>query len=208
MSPPSPATRVPGQDSKASLNLEWYFRSLQGEKALLEEQSTVPEHVSADVEREPPRERRDVQRMIDVWQQNRSADGSPPLLAKFDFSRMKGDWAYRFLICSDPTVANSVFALYGPKFAQQFALPDKATSSTPAIDQIPERYRPIFVDGCSKAIAQQAPARLSGSFKSDIQIELYRSVFMPIILQPHWSKQLVLGSFNSITVLAVDRVAP
>jgi hypothetical protein len=175
---------------------------------LLEDQSAVPAHVSADVDRVPPRERRDVQRMIDVWQQNKPEDGSPPLLATFDFSSMNGDWGYRFLICSDPTVENSAFALYGPKFAQLLALPDKATSSIHAVDQVPERYRPLFTTGCSKAIAQQAPARLSGSFKSDFQIELYRAVFMPIILQPHWSKQLVLGSFNSRTVLAVDRVAP
>jgi hypothetical protein len=34
---------------------------------------------------------------------------------------------------------------------------------------------------------------LSGSFKLDFQVEVYRAVFMPIILQPNWSKQLIFG---------------
>ena len=176
--------------------------------ALSEDPSAVPQHVSANVDRESSRERRDIRRVIDIWQQNLSEDGRPPLLATFDFSQMKADWGHRFLICSDETVENAVFAVYGSKFAQLLALPDKATGEIPAIYQIPERYRPLFTAGCNNATVQRAPARLSGSFKSDFQVEVYRTVFMPIILQPNWSKQLIFGSFNSRTVLAVDRTAP
>jgi len=84
----------------------------------------------------------------------------------------------------------------------------KATGEIPAIYQVPERYRPLFTAGCNNATVQRAPARLSGSFKLNFQVEVYRTVFMPIILQPNWSKQLIFGSFNSRTVVAVDRTAP
>jgi hypothetical protein len=174
----------------------------------LSEDDAGQQHVSANVEREPSRERRDIQRAIDVWQHNVSEEGCPPPFVTFDFSPMKGDWGNRFLICSDQTAENFAFVIYGPKFAQLLELPNKAILGTPAIEQIPERYRALFHVGCSKAIVQQAPARLSGSFKYDFKIELYRAVFMPIILQQSWSKQLIFGSFNFHTVLSVDQTAP
>ncbi len=132
--------------------------------------------VPAKSGRDPARERRDIQRAIDLWQQNVSE-------------------AYRFLICSDETAANSAFLIYGSKFAGLLKLP-KARLGVASIEQLPDRYRHLFVTGCSKAMAQQAPARLSGSCKHESQIELYRAVFMPIMLQRSWLKQLIFGSFN------------
>ena len=79
--------------------------------------------VPAKVGRDPARERRDIQRAIDLWQQNVSEPGCPPAFGTFDFSPMKGDWAYRFLICSDETAANSAFLIYGSKFAGLLKLP-------------------------------------------------------------------------------------
>ena len=155
--------------------------------------------VPAKSGRDPARERRDIQRAIDLWQQNVSEPGCPPAFGTFDFSPMKGDWAYRFLICSDETAANSAFLIYGSKFAGLLKLP-KARLGVASIEQLPDRYRHLFVTGCSKAMAQQAPARLSGSCKHESQIELYRAVFMPIMLQRSWLKQLIFGSFNFRTV--------
>jgi hypothetical protein len=174
----------------------------------LSEDHAGQHQLPANVDREPSRERRDIQRAIDLWQQNVSDEGFPPPFAAFDFSPMKGDWGNRFLICSDRTVENSAFVIYGPQFAQLLELPNKAILSIPAIEQVPDRYRPLFNAGCIKAIAQQAPARLSGSFKHDFKVELYRAIFMPIILQRSWLKQLIFGSFNYRIVLSVDQTAP
>jgi hypothetical protein len=57
-------------------------------------------------------------------------------------------------------------------------------------------------------MAEPTPARFSGSVSHDFTAELYRAVFLPIRLHPNWSKRLIFGSFNSKTVLSVDRIAP
>jgi hypothetical protein len=185
-----------------------YVLRPQGKMSFSNDHAAECPRSSANADREPSRERRDIQRVIDVWQQNVSKDGCPPLLQSFDFSTMKGDWGCRFLMCSDRTVENSAFIVYGSKFAQRLELPNKAILNIPMINQVPERYQSLFNAGCTKAIEQQAPARLSGSFKYDFQIEFYRAVFMPIMLHRSWLKQLIFGSFNSCTVLAVDQAAP
>jgi hypothetical protein len=172
------------------------------------ERTADPEHVSAEVHRERPNERRDIQRAINLWQKHASEDGGPPLLATFDFSPMRGDWGHRFLICSEPSATSAAFVIYGSKFAQLLGLPEKVTFSIPLIHQLPERYRPVFVEGCSKAMTEPAPTRFSGSVSHDFKAELYRAVFLPIRLHPNWSKRLIFGSFNSKTVLSVDRIAP
>ena len=161
---------------------------------------------SASLERSS--ERRDIQRAINFWQRNVSDDDAPPLLATFDFSSMKGNWDHRFLTCSDLTVENAAFVMYGDKFAQQLNLPEKVQAIAPMLQQIPERYRSIFREGCSKAMTDSIPARFSGAFNYDFQVELYRGVFLPVRLHPNWSKRLIFGSFNYRTALAVDRVAP
>ena len=170
--------------------------------------TTEPERASAGVRRERPNERRDIQRAINLWQKHVSEDGDPPILATFDFSPMRGDWGHRFLICSEPSANSAAFIIYGLKFAQLLGLPEKVTSSTPLLHQLPERYRPVFVEGCSRAMSEPAPAQFSGSFNYDFKDELFRAVFLPIILHPNWSKRLIFGSFNSKTVLSIDRKAP
>jgi hypothetical protein len=153
-------------------------------------------------------ERRDIQRAIKLWQQSVGEDGSAPLLETFDFSPMRADWGYRFLICSDPSAENAAFVVYGSKFTQLLGLPESPITSIPVSHQLPERYRPVFVEGCRRAITEPAPAQLSGSFNYDIKVELYRVVFLPIRLHPDWSKRLIFGSFNCRTVLSVDKIAP
>jgi hypothetical protein len=153
-------------------------------------------------------ERRDIQRAIKLWQQGVGEDGSAPLLETFDFSPMRADWGYRFLICSDPSADNAAFVVYGSKFTQLLGLPESPITSIPVRHQLPERYRPVFVEGCRRAITEPAPAQLSGSFNYDIKVELYRVVFLPIRLHPDWSKRLIFGSFNCRTVLSVDKIAP
>ena len=160
---------------------------------ILQDQPSQPEHLSSAV---TAREQRDAQRAMDHWRRNTWASGGVPLLDTFDFSPMKGDWGYRFLICGDGTSENAVFATYGSKLAQLLGLPDKPVTTSPFIDKIPEIYRPVFLEGYSRAISEGAPVNLKGTFSAGSAFELYRAIFMPIMLQPHWSKQLVFGTFN------------
>lgn len=167
------------------------------------------EHVSTTASLERASERRDIQRTINFWQRNLSDDDAPPLLATFDFSAMKGSWDHRFLICSDLSVENAAFVMYGAKFAQLLNLPERVQAIVPMLQQISERYRPIFAEGCRKAMTEGAvPARFSGAFNHDFEVELYRGVFLPIRLHPNWSKRLILGSFNYRTALSIDRIGP
>src|SRR5262249_32913966 len=140
--------------------------------------------------------------------QRNMAEGSTlPDVGTFDFSSMKQDWEHRFLICSDLNVENAAFVMYGAKLARLLNLPEKVKAIIPLIHQIPERYRPIFAEGCSKAMTQAAPARFSGAFNYDFQAELYRGVFLPIGLHPSWSKRLIFGSLSYRKVLSIDRTA-
>jgi hypothetical protein len=109
---------------------------------------------------------------------------------------MRGDWDYRFLICGGYAVENSVFVTYGPKFAQLLGLPDKALTSIPFVDQVPQPYRDMFVEGCEQVNVESSPVILEGTFGLESRSQLFRAVFMPILLHPNWSKRLILGSFN------------
>jgi hypothetical protein len=154
----------------------------------------------------PSSERRDDRRTIQHWLRN-TLDHPVPLLATFDLSPMRGDWPHRFLICSDHTVETAAFVAYGSGFADLLNLPDRVTSIIPLNLQIPERYRPLFTEGCSNAINKQVPVQFSGSFDHDFKAELFRAVFLPIRLHPNWSKWLIYGSFNCRVVLSVDKRA-
>src|SRR5437868_6149665 len=99
---------------------------------ILQDQPSQPEHLSSAV---TGREQRDAQRAMDHWRRNTWAREGVPLLDTFDFSPMKGDWGYRFLICGDGTSENAVFATYGSKLAQLLGLPDKPVTTSPFIDK-------------------------------------------------------------------------
>jgi hypothetical protein len=157
---------------------------------------TEPNHVSAAVSPRRSSERRDVQRAIKHWQRNTWGKDCIPFLDTFDFSSMRGDWGYRFLICGGYVVEKSVFVTYGSKFAQLLGLPDKALTTIPFIKQIPEPYRDMFVEGCNHANVESLPVILEGTVSLESKLGLFRAVFMLILLQPNWSKRLILGSFN------------
>jgi hypothetical protein len=165
-------------------------------------------HISTIIPRERRNERRDIQRTIDLWQRNLAEGSALPDVETFDFSPMKQDWGYRFLICSDLNLENAAFVMYGAQLARLLALPEKVQTIVPLFQQIAERYQPIFAEGCSKAMTQAAPARFSGTFDYDFQVELYRGVFLPIRLHRSWSKRLIFGSLSYRKVLSIDRTAP
>jgi hypothetical protein len=54
----------------------------------------------------------------------------------------------------------------------------------------------MFSAGYNRAGSASSPVMLDGTFRFEKRVELYRVVFMPIMLQPNWSKQLIFGSFN------------
>jgi hypothetical protein len=154
-----------------------------------------------------PKERRDVRRAIAIWRRQITGNDRVPLLANFDFTSIKGDWSHRFLICADQNPDTAAFISYGATFAAQLGLPEKVTMVTPLNEVIPEHYRPLFANGCSKAITSQEPAPFNGALEHDFTAELFRAVFLPIRLHPTWSKWLIFGTFNCRTVLTIDRRA-
>jgi hypothetical protein len=141
-------------------------------------------------------ERRDVRHAIEHWHRNTWGNDCIPFLDTFDFSPMRGDWGQRFLICGGDTVDTAVFVTYGCQFAQLIGLPDQAVTTVPFIEQVPKPYRDMFIEGYDQARIASFPVILEGSFDMASDFDLFRAVFMPIMLQPHWSKQLILGSFD------------
>jgi hypothetical protein len=146
------------------------------------------------------RDQRDVQRAMGHWQRNTLASDCIPLLDTFDFSPMKGAWGHRFLICGGPIAETAVFVTYGAGFAKALGLPKTPSIAQPFVEQIPETYRAMFVEGYGKVFIEMVPVTLKGTFSVGPAFELFRAIFMPIMLHPNWSKQLVFGSFNCRTV--------
>jgi hypothetical protein len=156
----------------------------------------LEDHLPTELKLADARERRDVSRAIALWRRNTWGDDSIPFAETFDFSPMRKAWGYRFLICGGHAANDSVFVTYGLQFAQLLGLPDKAVTTIPFIRQIPEPYRDMFSEGYSKARLESSPVTLKGTFSYGAKLEFYRAVFMQIMLQPNWSKQLIFGSFN------------
>jgi len=149
-------------------------------------------------------EQRDTERAILLWQRKAALHGRPPPLTEFDLAAIRG--GYRFLISGgDPR--SSVFLIYGFRFAQLFHLPEKPVHRRSIIQQIPERYQSIFVEGIRDALRQAAPARYSGGVLHDGQLELYRAAFMPLILNVQSAYAVILGSFNNriVPIDALDQ---
>jgi hypothetical protein len=154
-----------------------------------------------------PKERRDIRRALEHWLRHASGNDQVPVLDTFDFASIKRDWSHRFLICTDRNVENAAFVAYGATFATLLGLPETVTAITPLNQQIPERYRSLFTEGCENAMTKQVPARFSGAIEHYYTAELFRAVFLPIRLHPSWSKWLIFGSFNCRTVLSIDQRA-
>jgi len=70
----------------------------------------MPKHEPADRDRisgpgrDFPAEQRDTESAIRLWHRKASEVGGPPPLNTFDFSRLTGEWGYRFLISGDQFV--------------------------------------------------------------------------------------------------------
>jgi hypothetical protein len=152
----------------------------------------VPDPKSTPIEGE----QRDTERAVTLWRQ-RAAEfrGIPPITA-FDFSRIATDLGYRFVISCDEVVEDAAFLLYGTQFAQRLGLPDRADSFIPLLQQLPERYRSLFAEGCSESIHQREPSCFSDSVSGIAAVELYRAVFIPVKLRPSSSRPVIYGSFN------------
>src|SRR5438270_9735298 len=119
-----------------------------------------------------------------------------PLLDTFDFAPLRERWGHWFLICGNHSVESAVFVRYGAGFAQLLGLARKPVTDLPCIEQVPVPYRAMFSAGYNRAGSASSPVTLDGTFRFEKRVELYRAVFMPIMLQPNWSKQLIFGSFN------------
>ena len=65
-----------------------------------------------------PAERRDTESAIRLWHQKAPEVGGFPSLSTFDFSRLRSEWGYRFLISGDEFVGAAVFLVYGVHFAR------------------------------------------------------------------------------------------
>src|ERR1700730_2309812 len=141
-------------------------------------------------------EARDTERAIALWRERGEGSRGVPPLTAFDFSNISGELGYRFVISCDEVVEDATFLLYGTQFARRLGLPDKPDSFFPMLQQLPERYRPLFIEGCSEAIHEQQPARFSGSVPADDAVELYRAVFIPVKLWESSPRPLIYGSFN------------
>jgi hypothetical protein len=175
---------------------------------LPDRRSADRDQVSGAKNRELAGELRDTERAIKLWYQKACGVGRPPPWQAFDFSRMPGDWGYRFVIGTGELVEAAEFVTYGAEFGRLLELAEKATNEVPMLQQLPERYRPLFSDGCSKAMVEGAPVRLNGAVAHLGKIEIYRAAFMPVEVQPNSPIQLIFGSFNRRALPRLVMVGP
>jgi hypothetical protein len=148
--------------------------------------------------REPTAESRDTEQAIRLWH-HKAASNSPPDLTAFDFQRLQTDWGYRFLISSDAFVGAAVFIIYGVRFARLLRLPGRADPRLPMLQQLPARYRDLFVEGCDEVLVKSEPARFSGAMRHGKDVELYRAAFMPLQGNNNL-RPLIYGTFNRRSV--------
>jgi len=141
-------------------------------------------------------EARDTERAIALWRERAARFRGIPAITAFDFTSIGGNLGYRFVISCDEIIEDATFLLYGTQFARRLGLPDKTDSFTPLLRQLPDRYRPLFSEGCTEAICAKEPAQFSGSVSNSNALELYRAVFIPVKLRESSSRPIVYGSFN------------
>ena len=90
---------------------------------------------------------------------------------------------------------DSVFLAYGSGFAKLFDLPARPSMLVPMFKCVPDRYRFLFVEGCSETIGETAPIYCSGEIALSGGSELYRACFMPLKMGID-TMRAIYGSFN------------
>lgn len=73
--------------------------------------------------------------------------------------------------------------------------PDKPNPFIPMMQQLPQRYRDLFREGCCEVLMQPKPTRLSGAVRHGTSAELYRAAFMPLGSGDP-ARPLIFGTFN------------
>jgi len=140
-------------------------------------------------------EARDTELAIAYWTEKAERFGNPPPIAEFSLADLVGH-SFRFIVGVD-LLSNddSIFLGYGQGFAQRLGLSERPSMRVPMIRCIPDRYRFLFLEGCSEAMRQRAPVHFSGEVAGFGGSELYRACFMP--LKMGLPTMLALyGSFN------------
>jgi len=143
-------------------------------------------------------ERRETERAITDWEEERRRLGHQLALMTLNVSEMAGEkWAYRFIIAVDPVVEYCALLFCGSKFAAMMGLPEKPDHSVPMVQQLPPRYVPVFTKGCVEVMMRRAPVRMQGAVdREDGQQELYRAAFIPLSIKSDWKQWLAFGAFN------------
>jgi hypothetical protein len=94
-------------------------------------------------------------------------------------------------------VENWVPLIYGPKFAELLNLPASPFPDVPMIEQLPQRFVPLFLKGGSGAATNVGtPVRIEGVEREDGRCELYRAVFIAFGVKPGSLTRLAFGAFN------------
>ena len=133
------------------------------------------------------RERRESEKLITDWEQEKRRLGDALALMRLDFSAMSGPkWAHRFVI-----------AVYGARLASLWELPQTPDHSIPMTAQLPTRYVPVFTKGCIASILSSVAVRMQGAVeREDGEQELYRAAFVRLSLDANRVHHFVLGAFN------------
>jgi hypothetical protein len=144
------------------------------------------------------RERRESEKFITDWKQEKRRLSHALAQMTFDVSAMTGPkWAYRFIIAVNPFVEDSSLLFYGAGFASLLALPKTPNYSVPMVAQLPERYVSVFTNGCIASTFSGAAVRMHGTVqREDGRQELYRAAFIRLSLDASRLRQFALGAFN------------
>lgn len=145
-------------------------------------------------------ERREPERAITYWKQRAVRLRHPPTLMTLDANEMSThEWAHRFIFAIDTAVENWVPLIYGPKFAELLDLPANPFPDIPMIEQLPQRFAPLFTKGGSDAAANiGTQVRMEGTVRrEDGRDELYRAVFIAFGVKPDSLTRLAFGAFSS-----------
>jgi hypothetical protein len=144
------------------------------------------------------RDRREGERVLAFWDSKLEDFGDGITISALDLTNIRSrDWSNRFLISVDPVVERSALIMYGAKFAGLLQLPEEPRTDLPLTRQLPRRYVDVFLEGCTQAQKEWAPARLEGEIeRADGKIEQYRAVFIPVGVRPNALTCFAFGAFS------------